>query len=170
MFLGKNVRMFPVNSARMSQELFQDKNALMSQDRCPSRSADRSQDSSARMFPARSVEMFQDRSQDRNVATYPGNSARMCQDSSAEMSHLKSVPMFQDNSVERFLSRCVTLLSQPMENKRNASVKISPIHSVPMLKIETQASLLVNTSNIYQDKIIFILALNINLRHYNTRK
>merc|ERR1719471_45361 len=162
MFLGKNVRMFPVNSARMSQELFQDKNALMSQDRCPSRSADRSQDSSARMFPARSVEMFQDR----------------WQDSSAEMSHLKSVLMFQDksvemfpdNSVNRFLSRCVTLLSQPMENKRNASVKISPIHSVPMLKIETQASLLVNTSNIYQDKIIFILALNINLRHYNTRK
>merc|ERR1712012_685685 len=101
--------------------------------------------SSARMCQGSNVIMFQD----RNVAMYPGSSARMCQDSSAEMSHLKSVPMFQDksvemfpdNSVNRFLSRCVTLLSQPMENKRNASVKISPIHSVPMLKIETQASL-----------------------------
>merc|ERR1712018_645636 len=98
-----------------------------------------SQDSSARMF------------QDKN--------AKMSQDSNVEMFHPRNAPMFQgknaamsqDNSANRFHSKCVTLHSQLMENKRNSSVKIHLLETMqqsPMLKIETY-SLLVNVQTTY---------------------
>merc|ERR1712027_289926 len=123
-------------------EMFQDSSARMYQDRWQSRTADRSQDNSARMFPVNSARMCQDKSQERN--------APMCQDSSAGMSHPRSVPMspsrsaemFQDSSVNKFHSRCVTQHSQLMESKEtNSSIKIhspeNPYNNIFMLNIET---------------------------------
>merc|ERR1712027_194521 len=115
-------------------EMFQDSSARMFQDRWPSRTADRSQDNSARMFPVNSARMCQDRSQERN--------APMCQDSSARMSPDRSAEMFQDSSVNKFHSRCVTQHSQLMESKEtNSTIKIhspeNPYNNIFMLNIET---------------------------------
>merc|ERR1712168_910823 len=122
----------------------------MCQDRCLNKIADRSQDSSAKMFQGNSARM----SQDKSAKTFPDSNVTMSQDSNVEMFHPKSAPMFQgknvamsqDNSANRFHSKCVTLHSQLMENKRNSSVKIHLLENMqqsPMLKIETY-SLLVN--------------------------
>merc|ERR1719378_1986767 len=135
----------------MNAEMSQDNSARMCQDRCLNKIADRSQDSSAKMFQGNNARMSQDKSQGRN--------ARTSQDSNVEMFHPKSAPMFQgknaamsqDNSANRFHSKCVTLHSQLMENKRNSSVKIHLLENMqqsPMLKIETY-SLLVNVQTTY---------------------
>merc|ERR1719288_625392 len=137
----------------------QDNSARMCQDRCLNKIADRSQDSSAKMFQGNNARMSQDKSQGRNARTSPDNSVTMSQDSNVEMFHPKSAPMFQgknaamsqDNSANRFHSKCVTLHSQLMENKRNSSVKIHLLENMqqsPMLKIETY-SLLVNVQTTY---------------------
>merc|ERR1719378_687865 len=111
----------------MNAEMSQDNSARMCQDRCLNKIADRSQDSSAKMFQGNNARMSQDKSQGRN--------ARMSPDNSANRSH----------------SKCVTLHSQLMENKRNSSVKIHLLENMqqsPMLKIETY-SLLVNVQTTY---------------------
>merc|ERR1712227_163840 len=118
-----NAPMFQDRSAKMCQ----DNSARMCQDRCLNKIADRSQDSSAKMFKGNNARMSQDKSQGRNATTSP------------------------DNSANRFHSKCVTLHSQLMENKRNSSVKIHLLENMqqsPMLKIETY-SLLVNVQTTY---------------------
>merc|ERR1712117_364374 len=133
----------------------QDNSARMCQNRCLSKIADRSQDSSARMSQGNRAKMFQD----KNAKTFPDSNVTMLQDSNVEMFHPKSAPMFQgrnaamsqDNSANRFHSKCVTLHSQLMGNKRNLSVKIHLLENMqqsPMLKIETY-SLLVNVQTTY---------------------
>ena len=158
MFPDRSVRMCQGSSARMFQdrsaEMFQGSSATMFLVNKRSKSADRFLGSSARMCQDRSAEMFQDRCPDSSARMSQDSSARMCLGSSAEMCHPRSAQMCPDRSAEMFpgssanrcLSRCAMLLSQPMEmeNKRNTSVKSPPIHP-EMLKIETQASLLVNT-------------------------
>merc|ERR1719422_350376 len=119
----------------------------MSQDKSQGRNARTSPDNSARMSQDNSARMFQD----KNAKTFPDSNVTMSQDSNVEMFHPKSAPMFQDNSANRFHSKCVTLHSQLMENKRNSSVKIHLLENMqqsPMLKIETY-SLLVNVQTTY---------------------
>merc|ERR1712027_278112 len=107
------------------------------------RSAKMCQDNSARMSQDRNAEM----SQDSSAKMFQGNNARMSQDKSQG----RNARMSPDNSASRFHSKCVTLHSQLMGNKRNSSVKIHLLENIqqsPMLKIETY-SLLVNVQTTY---------------------
>merc|ERR1711892_582259 len=102
----RSARISQGNSAKMLLDLFQDKNAVMSQ----GRNAEMFQNSNVTMYPESSATMFPE----SNAEMYPNSSATMFQDKSVITFQDNNVTMFQDNNVDKYHDRLARMC--PVKN------------------------------------------------------